>query len=103
MGVKSYPTKTRAMTVEAIKERLHLRIEQADEKLLGVLSDMAESLFKAYQSDEQEEDDEFDSEAYEANLKPMTVEELIVRSRASDEDIAAGRLYDIDEVMKELA
>lgn len=44
-----------------------------------------------------------DSEAaaYEASLKPMTVEELVTRSRASDEDIKAGRVYDIDEVMKE--
>lgn len=44
-----------------------------------------------------------DSEAaaYEASLKPMTVEELRARSRASDEDIKAGRVYDIDEVLKE--
>jgi len=44
-----------------------------------------------------------DSEAaaYEASLKPMTVEELVARSRASDEDIKAGRVYDIDEVLKE--
>ena len=41
--------------------------------------------------------------AYEASLKPMTVEELIARSRASDEDIAAGRVYDFDEVMSEMA
>ena len=39
--------------------------------------------------------------AYEASLKPMTVEELVTRSRASDEDIEAGRVYDIDEVLKE--
>jgi hypothetical protein len=41
-------------------------------------------------------------EAYEASLKPMTVEELIARSRASDEDIAAGRVHDLEDVMKEL-
>jgi hypothetical protein len=39
--------------------------------------------------------------AYEASLKPMTVDELLARSRASDEDIKAGRVYDIDEVLKE--
>lgn len=34
---------------------------------------------------------------YEASsLKPMTVEELVARSRASDEDIKSGRTYDID-------
>lgn len=39
--------------------------------------------------------------AYEASLKPMTGEELVSRSRASDEDIKAGRVYDIDDVMKD--
>ena len=36
------------MSAERLKERLHLRIEQADERLLAVLAEMAESLFKAY-------------------------------------------------------
>jgi hypothetical protein len=39
--------------------------------------------------------------AYEANLKPMTVEELVARAEESDRDIKAGRVYDIDEVIKE--
>ncbi|MEL7220120.1 MAG: hypothetical protein AAGJ93_02310 [Bacteroidota bacterium] len=38
----------------------------------------------------------------EAAIQPMTVEELVARSRASDEDIAAGRVYDADEVFNEL-
>ena len=42
-----------------------------------------------------------ESAAYEASLKPMTVEELVARSRASDGDIQAGRFYDVDEVLKE--
>lgn len=39
--------------------------------------------------------------AYKANLKPMTVEELVARAEESDRDIEAGRVYDIDEVIKE--
>jgi hypothetical protein len=39
--------------------------------------------------------------AYEANLKPMTVEELVARAEESNRDIEAGRVYDIDEVIKE--
>lgn len=39
--------------------------------------------------------------AYEASLKPMTVEELIARAEASNRDIEAGNVYDLDEVMKE--
>ena len=38
---------------------------------------------------------------YEASLKPMTVEELVARAEESDRDIEAGRVYDIDEVIKE--
>ena len=40
-------------------------------------------------------------EAYEANLKPMTRDELVARAEASMRDIEAGRVYDIDTVMKE--
>lgn len=40
--------------------------------------------------------------AYEASLKPMTVEELIARAEESNRDIENGRVHDIDEVMKEL-
>ncbi len=35
-------------------------------------------------------------------LTPMTVEELVERSRASDADIEAGRVHDIEDVLKEL-
>lgn len=40
--------------------------------------------------------------AYEASLKPMTVEELIARAEESNRDIENGRVHDLDEVMKEL-
>jgi hypothetical protein len=36
--------------------------------------------------------------AYEASLKPMTVDELIARAQASNEDIKAGRIYSREEV-----
>ncbi len=39
--------------------------------------------------------------AYEAKLKPMTVEELRRRSMKSEEDIKAGRVTDIEDVIKE--
>ncbi|MEN0002910.1 MAG: hypothetical protein AAF798_02155 [Bacteroidota bacterium] len=39
--------------------------------------------------------------AYEATLKPMTVEELISRAEASNRDIEAGRVYDINDVIRE--
>ncbi|MFK8055167.1 MAG: hypothetical protein AB8F78_03510 [Saprospiraceae bacterium] len=39
---------------------------------------------------------------YKTDLKPMTVNELVERSRASDADIAAGRVHDIDDVLRDL-
>ena len=36
--------------------------------------------------------------AYEASLKPMTVQELIARAEASNEDIEAGRVYTREEI-----
>lgn len=40
--------------------------------------------------------------AYEAGLRPMTKEQLIARALASQEDIEAGRLHDVEEVEKVL-
>jgi hypothetical protein len=40
--------------------------------------------------------------AYEASLKPMTVEELVARAEESNRDIEAGRVHDLDEVVKAL-
>ena len=39
--------------------------------------------------------------AYEASLKPMTKEELIARAEESNRDIEAGRVYDLEDAMKE--
>lgn len=42
-----------------------------------------------------------EADAYEAALKPMAVEELVARAEASNRDIEAGRVYDLDDVIKE--
>jgi hypothetical protein len=88
------------MTVDLMKERLHLRIEQADEKMLHVLTELAESLFKNYQQQAFEQDDEVaSSAAYKASLKPMTVEDLIARAKESNLAIADGEHVDIEEAL----
>ncbi|MCB0650348.1 MAG: hypothetical protein KDC85_03660 [Saprospiraceae bacterium] len=90
------------MSTEQIKEVLHLRIEQADERLLSVLSEVTESLFKSYQPEALEESRQQRIAAYEASLKPMTKEELVARAIDSEEDIKAGRIHDIEEVKAKL-
>lgn len=42
-------------------------------------------------------------EAYEANLKPMTREELVARAEASDRAIASGQVIDVEDILKEEA
>ncbi len=46
-------------------------------------------------------DDEFVKE-YEANLKPMTKEELIQRSEEALEDYKSGRFIDLEDYIKSL-
>ncbi len=41
-------------------------------------------------------------EAYEASLKPMTVNELRERALAAEKDINEGRGIDIDDLQKEM-
>lgn len=94
--------KSKAMDAAQIRERLHLRIEQADERLLTVLAEMAESLFKTYQPEAGKQSRQESIAAYEASLKPMAQEELIARAQASNEDIEAGRIYSRREVEKAL-
>lgn len=93
MQAQSYPFNPQIMGVDVMKQQLIERIQQGDEQLVRVLFAVSEALEK--------EESDFDAKAYEASLVPMTVDELIARSRASDEDIKAGRVYDIDEVLKE--
>ena len=40
--------------------------------------------------------------AYEASLKPMTVEELVARAEESNRAIAAGDYMDIEDALAEL-
>lgn len=39
--------------------------------------------------------------AYETSLKPMTVEELVARAKESDKAIEEGRVYDIEDILRE--
>lgn len=98
MNVEIMNQRQLLMGAEQIKEILHLRIEQADESFLRILHAMTE----AYASEHLEESKEQRIASYEASLKPMTKEELVARALASQEDIEAGRLHDIEEVEQKL-
>lgn len=88
------------MSTEQIKEVLHHRIEQIDERFLRVMYVMAETYVK-----EQED------AALEAQIaaitpnpewKPMTEEELMVRLEASSAQFEKGEYLTVEELEKEM-
>ena len=98
------------MTTAELRTDLLQQIEQADEKLLRVISSVMEAvkleyadMLPAQLSDIGLADlrkPEMTPEEYEASLKPMTKEELIARAEAANEDIDAGRVYSLEQVEK---
>ena len=94
------------MEATTTKDLLHLRIEQADDKLLTVLAELTETLFKSYQPEVIEEEpsmtdnpEEADKMAvYEATLKPMTKQELLSEIREGLADYHRGDYVTLDEL-----
>lgn len=82
------PLKPKAMGIEVMKQQLLERIQTGDEKHIRVLLAVSNALVS----------EDFDVEAYEASLKPMSVQELIARAEASNEDIEAGRVYTREQI-----
>ncbi len=82
------PLKPKTMGIDLMKQQLMERIQTGDEKHIRVLLAVSNALVA----------EDFDLEAYEASLKPMTLQELIARAEASNEDIEAGRVYTREEV-----
>ncbi len=94
MEVQTYRTKPKIMGLDLIKAQLIERIKNGDEQLIRVMFAVSEAM--------NESDNDFSVEAYEASLKPMTVEELIARAQASNRAIEAGEHVDIEEALAEL-
>lgn len=98
------------MTATELRTDLLQQIEQADEKLLRIVSSVLEAVKMEYAQGQAEQitDEELadlrtpqmTAEEYEASLKPMTKAELIARAEAANEDIAAGRVYSLEQVDK---
>ena len=82
------PLNPKTMGIDLMKQQLMERIQTGDEKHIRVLLAVSNALVA----------EDFDVEAYEASLKPMTVQELVSRAKASNEDIEAGRVYTREEV-----
>jgi hypothetical protein len=88
--------KAETMSAEQLKERLHLRIEQADERLLAVLAEIAESLFKAYPPKAVTPSDGHD-------IRPLTRQELTSEIEASMAEYERGEYISLEESKRESA
>ena len=85
----------------ATKDLLHLRIEQADEKLLAVLAELTESLFRSYQP-EAVEDTQRDT-TVPSWAKPLTAEASLADLREGLAEYEAGQYVTLEEASKEAA
>lgn len=83
------------MGAEQIRERLHLCIEQADERLLRVLGQFAETLFEEYHSG--------DSAiiGYYPEGEGITVSELKAKILRAEEQIDSGVFLTHEQLQKE--
>ena len=88
------------MNATATKDLLHLRIEQADEKLLAVLAELTESLFRSYQPEVVEA---AETEAAPNWAKPLTAEESLADLREGLAEYEAGEYVTLEEASKEAA
>ena len=77
------------------KIRIIRRLAEVDEEWI------LKSIKKLLGIEDIESDDEF-VRAYEANLKPMTKEELIRRSEKALEDFKEGRFVELEEYIQSL-
>lgn len=82
------------MGADKLRSSLIQRIQHADEKLLRVINSVVNAVASEYVP-------ELTAAEYEATLKPMTTAELTARAEASNQDIAAGRLIDLEDLMLE--
>ncbi|TAK31144.1 MAG: hypothetical protein EPO28_18385 [Saprospiraceae bacterium] len=83
------------MDIQLEKIKIMRRLAEVEEEWI------LKSIKKLLGIEDVESDDEF-VRAYEANLKPMTKEELIRRSEKALEDFKEGRFVELEEYIQSL-
>lgn len=89
------------MDIDAVKKRLHLRIEQADEKVLAVLADMTEKVFEAYLPRAHEQSEAYKTEAKTALFRPRSRKEMTEEIEAAMENYEKGETITLATSNKE--
>ena len=87
------------MDATATKDLLHLRIEQADEKLLAVLAEVTETLFRTWQPEAMNSS----TDPVPSWAKSLTAEESLADLREGLAEYEAGEYVTLEEAEKEAA
>jgi len=103
MEVQFYQSKVKIMGVDLIKERLHLRIEQADEKLLSVLDQFTETLFAAYHNEDTQviTDEQIMAIPPSPTWRKLSREELRAELDEANAEYERGEYVTLEELEKE--
>ena len=103
METTIHQSKAEAMGADLIKERLHLRIEQADDKLLRVLDQFAETLFAEYHSDESNPitDEQIMAIPPSSKWRKISREELQTELDEANAEYERGEYITLEELEKE--
>ena len=89
------------MDAIATKDLLHLRIEQADEKLLAVLAEMTETLFRSYQPGVVASPDEAGEPIGYRAGQALTTDELRAKITRAENQIDRGEYLTPEDLEKE--
>lgn len=88
------------MTATELRTDLIRQIEQADEKLLRVISSVLEAVRVEYIQEVTEEDAETN---YAEHLQPMTQEEMAEELREASADYERGNYFTLEDIKEESA
>jgi hypothetical protein len=89
------------MDMDAVKKRLHCRIEEADEEMLAVLAGMTEKVFEAYLQTAQEQSEAYKIEAKTDLLRPRSRKEMTKEIEVAMENYVKGETITLTTTNKE--
>lgn len=101
MQVQSHLQNQVVMSIEQIKETLHLRVEQVDERFLRVLHAMTEAYAAEYLSEEDITDEQIMAIPPSPDWKPMTKEELKAELDEANAEFERGEFMTLEDLEKE--
>ena len=90
------------MSTVQLKERLHLQIEQLDEKNLVDFHRLFQSFLRKYQPEVilDEESIATTPQTHATAFPPLSKQDVIERAKAANEDFKQGRVHTLSEIQE---